>query len=167
MQKSVSGFTIVELLIVIVIIAILAAISVTAYTGIQNRANDSAIQSDLKTLATKLQLYKIQQDTYPANGTLPDLAFKATKTAYETSGTTSNLVYCYTTDRLSFVVTALSKSKNIYYISSQDPNPQKYTGVWSLIGPCSAAVPGTEANNFRGYAAEDTTSGPWRAWAGN
>jgi prepilin-type N-terminal cleavage/methylation domain-containing protein len=36
MKRTMSGFTIVELLIVIVVIAILAAISVVAYTGIQN-----------------------------------------------------------------------------------------------------------------------------------
>lgn len=41
------AFTIVELLIVIIVIAILAAISVVAYTGIQNRAHDSIVQSDL------------------------------------------------------------------------------------------------------------------------
>ena len=39
------GFTIVELLIVIVVIAILAAISVVSYTGIQARANDARIRS--------------------------------------------------------------------------------------------------------------------------
>lgn len=38
-----SGFTIVELLIVVVVIAILAAITVVAYTGIQNRTYDSGI----------------------------------------------------------------------------------------------------------------------------
>lgn len=41
-----NGFTIVELLVVIVVIAILAAISVVAYTGIQNRAADSAAESE-------------------------------------------------------------------------------------------------------------------------
>lgn len=38
MRKSVSGFTIVELLIVIIVIAILATISVVAYNGVQQRA---------------------------------------------------------------------------------------------------------------------------------
>jgi prepilin-type N-terminal cleavage/methylation domain-containing protein len=52
MQINKKGFTIVELLVVIVVIAILATISVTAYNGIQNRANNTAIQSDVKNFST-------------------------------------------------------------------------------------------------------------------
>lgn len=42
-----SGFTIVELLIVIITIAILAAISIVAYKGFQNRASDAAVQTEI------------------------------------------------------------------------------------------------------------------------
>ena len=45
MKRGVKGFTIVELLIVIVVIAILAAISIVAYNGIQSRANNTKIVS--------------------------------------------------------------------------------------------------------------------------
>ncbi len=65
MLKRASGFTIVELLIVIVIIAVLAAITVVAYTGIQNRARTSALQSDLHNAATKIGLDKAKTDLYP------------------------------------------------------------------------------------------------------
>lgn len=54
-----TGFTIVELLIVIVVIGILAAVTVVTYRGIQNRANDAAVQSDLATAAKRLAIFKL------------------------------------------------------------------------------------------------------------
>lgn len=59
------AFTIVELLIVIVIIAILAAITVVAYNGVQARAVKTALQSDLRNAATKVALDKAEKGTYP------------------------------------------------------------------------------------------------------
>lgn len=61
------GFTIVELLIVIVVIAILAAIGVTAYTGIQNRARDAAISSKEAQVKKKLALYNVDNQRYPSD----------------------------------------------------------------------------------------------------
>ena len=56
MRKSTTGFTIVELLIVIVVIAILAAITVVAYNGIQTRSTNSRIDSDMRNLQTAIEL---------------------------------------------------------------------------------------------------------------
>lgn len=53
------GFTIVELLIVIVVIAILAAISVAVYTGVQQRARDSQRKSDVAAIVKALKLYEV------------------------------------------------------------------------------------------------------------
>ena len=50
------GFTIVELLIVIVVIGILAAITIVAYNGIQERAKVASVHSDLRTLSQKIQM---------------------------------------------------------------------------------------------------------------
>lgn len=55
--KPERGFTIVELLIVIVVIGILAAITIVAYNGIQQRANDARRKSDLDQIAQLLTLY--------------------------------------------------------------------------------------------------------------
>lgn len=67
--KNNSGFTIVELLIVIVVIAILATISIVAYTGIQNRGKASASQSLASQAAKKAQTFYTVSSTanYPAN----------------------------------------------------------------------------------------------------
>lgn len=65
-QKTLNkGFTIVELLIVIVVIAILAAISIVAYNGIQSRARDNTRLSDIKAIQKALELYKVDNGTYP------------------------------------------------------------------------------------------------------
>ncbi|UTX51269.1 prepilin-type N-terminal cleavage/methylation domain-containing protein [Candidatus Saccharibacteria bacterium TM7i] len=48
------GFTIVELLIVIVVIAVLAAVTVVAYNGITNKAQDSAVQAELDQFGKKI-----------------------------------------------------------------------------------------------------------------
>ncbi len=59
------AFTIVELLIVVIVIAILATISIVAYNGIRQRATDSAIASKESTAKKKLETYKVENDSYP------------------------------------------------------------------------------------------------------
>lgn len=80
MDKSRSGFTIVELLIVIVIIAVLATISIVAYRGIQKRATEAGIQSDLRQAATFLEQQYLDTSSYPTDtGTIP----KSADTSYQ------------------------------------------------------------------------------------
>ena len=68
-KKSNKGFTIVELLVVIVVIAILAAVTVVAYNGLTARVKETSLKTDLESAAKQLQVLKIQSgtDTFPAN----------------------------------------------------------------------------------------------------
>ena len=59
MYKTKSGFTIVELLIVIVVIAILAAISIVAYNGIQARGQDAKRAQDMANIEKALRSYEV------------------------------------------------------------------------------------------------------------
>lgn len=68
--KQSSGFSIVELLIIVVVIAILAAITIVGYNGIQVRARESVALSDLKSTSTLMQVAYIETGTFPT--TLPD-----------------------------------------------------------------------------------------------
>ena len=68
-QTKAKGFTIVELLIVVVIIAILAAITIVAYNGIQNRAKASSAQSLANTVVKKAEAFNATESTYPASST--------------------------------------------------------------------------------------------------
>ncbi|MES2876642.1 MAG: prepilin-type N-terminal cleavage/methylation domain-containing protein [Patescibacteria group bacterium] len=65
MRKTIRGFTIVELLIVIVVIGILAAITIVAYNGISERARFTSMRSDLSQINKLVQLYYAQNGSYP------------------------------------------------------------------------------------------------------
>ena len=60
------GFTLVEILIVVIILGILAAIVIPQFTEASNDARKSALVSDLQTVRSQLQLYKVQHlECYP------------------------------------------------------------------------------------------------------
>lgn len=61
------GFTIVELLIVVVVIAVLAAISVVAYNGIVKRADVAALKTEVREAVNQIEISKIDNGDYPVN----------------------------------------------------------------------------------------------------
>ena len=137
MERAKGGFTIVELLIVIVVIAILAAISVVVYAGIQNRAYDSAVQQDLRNIATKIEAYNAVYGQYPAGPSqLMSAEVTASKDAYgnhHMSGSSLyNLVYCRPMSGLNndFALVARSKTGNAFQFTKQN-GAAVYTGRWS------------------------------------
>lgn len=65
MKKTTSGFTIVELLIVIVVIGILAAIVIVAFSGVQQRARNSQIKTGVIAYQKALNMYATLNGSYP------------------------------------------------------------------------------------------------------
>ena len=63
--KNNRGFTIVELLIVIVVIGILAALVIVTYNGIQQKARDTERKTDIKALQGHLEAYWADNAKYP------------------------------------------------------------------------------------------------------
>ncbi len=63
--RSSKGFTIVELLIVIIVIAILATLVITAYNGVQAKARDVKRQSDANEVQKAAESYNADNGSYP------------------------------------------------------------------------------------------------------
>ncbi len=86
-MRNKKGFTLVEILIVVVILGILAAIVIPQFTDASTQSKVSSLQSSLQTMRSQIQLYKIQH----TNDAPPTLAaFEAQMTTYsDTAGTTA------------------------------------------------------------------------------
>ena len=65
LKRKQSGFTIVELLIVIVVIGILAAIVITTFTGVQKKGRDADRKSDINAIYSQVEVYFAQEGKYP------------------------------------------------------------------------------------------------------
>ncbi len=108
------GFTIVELLIVIVIIAILAAITIVAYNGIQNRAKQSAAQSRLTQANKKILAWAvINNDEYPGSLSIAGVDNSDNGLQYSVNNTATPRTYGLTSTNGTFS----------YYVSSSSSTP--------------------------------------------
>jgi len=156
------GFTIVELLIVIVIIGILAALVIVAYNGITGRANDASIQEDLRGLGQKMELYNGEFGTYPTSGTFAGgtMGFKVSKLAYYNS---YNLAFCVTTTTYAFV--AQSKSGNRFSYSSIDGLKSFAPAMSGIVATCSSAgINTSDPTLYRDWGYNSGNSGAWYSY---
>ena len=81
LKKNQSGFTIDELLIVIVIIGILAGLVISTFVGVQQKARNCERQTDINTISTQLEAYYAKNSGYPVladiSGTTAGDTFRA------------------------------------------------------------------------------------------
>lgn len=73
--KKQKGFTLVELLIVIIIIGILATLVIVTFTGIQAKARDSKRQTDIEAVDTQIEAYYAETGHYPSYANLDSLTW--------------------------------------------------------------------------------------------
>lgn len=170
MRKNQRGFSIPELLVVIVTIGILASIVVVSYRGIQNRGYDASIQSDLDAFSGLMEAYRQRTDgtndahEYPrTTATLLTLSIKASKGAYDTS-VNYNYVLCLPTTGTNaykeYRLIALSKSGNIYVQGQDGPVTHSLTPASITATVCSTSF--SMGLTLNGLSAPNT----WQSWVG-
>ncbi|MES2630411.1 MAG: prepilin-type N-terminal cleavage/methylation domain-containing protein [Patescibacteria group bacterium] len=131
-----TGFTIIELLITVVVIAILATITMLSYNGIKGRAIEVSVKSDLRKITSELELDRSDNVNYPLSGAQANsgLGLKVSP------GNT----YTYTTTPYGYCVTvSTSGGQYAYSLKSKDNA--------ILAGSCTAAVTSYAGSGTLGY----------------
>ncbi|HSX45000.1 MAG TPA: prepilin-type N-terminal cleavage/methylation domain-containing protein [Candidatus Saccharimonadales bacterium] len=77
LHRKQRGFTIVELLIVIIVIGILATLVLVTFTGVQQKARNTQRQTDIKAVASHLEAYNANNAEYPTLANMNDAAWVA------------------------------------------------------------------------------------------
>jgi prepilin-type N-terminal cleavage/methylation domain-containing protein len=77
LKNKSKGFTIVELLIVIVVIGILATLVIVTFTGIQQKARNSQRQTDINAVDSHVEAYYASSGNYPTYAQLNDATWRA------------------------------------------------------------------------------------------
>ena len=141
-MKTYKAFTLVEILIVVIILGILAAIVIPQFTEASTDARESALKTDLQTVRSQLELYKVQHlENYPGdNAGVFDAALFLSQMTSET-------------DQDGVVAAGAVYGP---YLQSFPTNPFVVSTIATLTGG-AAAVPGDNASHW--YFETDTGKG--------
>lgn len=132
MQKQ-TGFTIVELLIVIVVIGILAAITIVSFNGIRNRGENVKTVSAVRSYATAIMNYQVINGFYPKETGWPCLGAHPTSCGKRTSNTTNTCIGGGAASQVGFDTTMRAVfNGTVPEPSSQEMtcNGDTYKGAW-------------------------------------
>lgn len=152
MHKHKRGFTIVEIMIVVVVIGILASIAVVTFRGSPERAEFTRALSDMKHINDAITVYRAQKGTYPAgNNACQDVATSPTPPD-TTPPLSASLVPAY----LDAMLVPPSNKTAFKYQYCADVNGSNY----KLIRTVTTGLPDVEKNGVNAATPNDNITAP-------
>jgi prepilin-type N-terminal cleavage/methylation domain-containing protein len=152
LKKRNQGFTIVELLIVIVVIGILALLVITTYSGIQAKARNAKRQTDVQSLQTQLEAFFSQNGYYPS---LTDMNSQTWLAANMKSLDQNALIDPSNSSQSKTLVNSLTPTKQYGYVvtdssgnscETTDTNCAKYTLTATYEGTVNGSTTYQKSN---------------------
>ena len=118
LERDEDGFTLIELMVVVLIIAILLAIAIPTFLGARNRANDRAAQSSLRNALTSAKtIFTDAQDyTQASSAALTPIEPSLTFVDHAVASATAKTVSVDAVDANNWAAAAMSASGTCFYI---------------------------------------------------
>ena len=127
--SGMQGFTLIELMIVMVIIGILAAVAIPQMAGVKETANVSGAEAELKSLQSIMEMYYVENDEYPPGN---DVAISTLGIAEITPGMETG-------------------PRNVDYMYKQLAGGQEWIAIWINPDDSTNSVSVTQDNIETGY----------------
>lgn len=137
------GFTLIELMVVVMIIAVLIAIAIPSFLGFRKSAQDRSAQSELRSVLLAEKAYWLENGDYTA--TAADItAFEPNANLHATDETVGVVLTLNATSTTSDIVclTRTSESGNTFALWESD-NAGTFYGGTDLTAACPDAAPGS------------------------
>jgi type IV pilus assembly protein PilA len=139
LDRDDEGFTLIELMVVVLIIAILLAIAIPTFLSARNSANARAAQSNLRNALTSEQSQYTSTQAFGDATTMTTAAASLQWVAGGTAATAGNIVSVQPFDSGNAVaIQAQGKDKNCYTIYASDDPSNSFTGYRIDAGTCTA-----------------------------
>lgn len=159
------GMTVVEMLVVITVIAILAALVFVSYRTVQDRTYNSTVQSDLASNIKTLTVYYSKYGIFPTEAQLASMTPKLGFATSNYSTALNAVLYCRSVDGTIASMIGASKTGKVYYVTNSARTPVELTVAYSqtMATSCTNTGVNDPSNGTSGGWIHTTATG-WDTW---